>query len=638
MYGSIFGRLLAAIYWLINRVVGWHRLPALLAAANLGPYRDALRAHNLHSTSPDVIPENPATKTTPVPNAEFLYRRSSEGTFNDLTDPKLGPKMGAALTRFGRNMPLDRVYPEAEPRLLDPSPRVVSGRLLAGRDDANPFVPATTLNLLAAAWIQFMTHDWFHHTPGGPGNEFKVPIDKERNDSWPGGDPMLIRRTTADPTRIPGANDGPPTYLNDGSHWWDGSQVYGNDEKETADLRNKATVPGELFLTDKDQLPIDPTTQIQQSGLVDNWWIGLSLMHTLFAREHNAIVARLRVEYPEWADRNGDRLFHTARLINVALMAKIHTVEWTPAILAHPAIQIALDTNWWGIAGEKIKRLIGRISDDEIISGITGGATDHHGCPYSLTEEFVSVYRLHALMPDSIRIHRVGDGTFVREWTLPELVNQYIGNAFKDGDGNSVLDLDDVCYSFGITHPGLPVLHNYPKFLRQLSRPDPTAPGGALLLDLAAVDVMRDRERGVPRYNDFRELLRLPRRRTFAEITSNRQWQRELEEVYKHPDRVDLMVGMYAEDFPKGFGFSDTAFRIFILMASRRLESDRFFTSDYRPEIYTQVGMDWINANNMASLLLRHFPRVAPALRQVQNAFAPWPRIDDLLRDLTLKA
>ena len=50
------------------------------------------------------------------------------------------------------------------------------------------------------------------------------------------------------------------------------------------------------------------------------------------------------------------------------------------------------------------------------------------------------------------------------------------------------------------------------------------------------------------------------------------------------------MIGMYAEQKPKGFGFSDTAFRIFILMASRRLESDRFFTRDYRPEVYTQEG------------------------------------------------
>ena len=52
---------------------------------------------------------------------------------------------------------------------------------------------------------------------------------------------------------------------------------------------------------------------------------------------------------------------------------------------------------------------------------------------------------------------------------------------------------------------------------------------------------------------------------------------------------------MQAEKPPKGFGFSDTAFRIFILMASRRLKSDRFFTDDFRPEVYTQVGYDWVN-------------------------------------------
>jgi Animal haem peroxidase len=626
MISSFFYRLIALFYSVLNRLVAWHRLPAALAALNLGPYRDALRAKNLHSTSPDVIPENPATKMTPKPNAEYLYRRSSDGIYNDLTDPKFGPAMGAAHTRFGRNMPRDRVYPEAEPRLLDPSPRIVSCRLLAGRDDKHPFKPAETLNLLAASWIQFMTHDWFHHTTGRPGNEFQVSLDRERNDTWPDGDPMKIRRTPADPTRVPGANDGPPTYLNDGSHWWDGSQVYGNNEQETAALRAKAKHPGELLLV-HDLLPIDPATQQQQAGLVDNWWLGLSLMHTLFVREHNAIVSRLRVEYPEWAQGNGDRLFHTARLINVALMAKIHTVEWTPAILGHPAIQIALNANWWGVAGEKIKRLIGRISDDEVISGIPGAATDHHGCPYALTEEFVSVYRLHGLMPDSIRLHRVKDGSFVREWNVVDLLNEKVLNALDGG-----LTMDDVCYSFGIANPGAVVLHNYPKFLRELKRPQADAPGGYLLLDLAAVDVLRDRERGVPRYNDFRKLLRLPRRRTFDEITSNKEWARELEDVYKDVDRVDLMVGMYAEDFPKGFGFSDTAFRIFILMASRRLESDRFFTTDYTAKVYTQTGLDWIDANNMSSLLLRHFPGVSPALRQVKNAFAPWPRIDEMLR------
>ena len=62
-------------------------------------------------------------------------------------------------------------------------------------------------------------------------------------------------------------------------------------------------------------------------------------------------------------------------------------------------------------------------------------------------------------------------------------------------------------------------------------------------------------------------------------------------------DSVDLMIGLYAEPLPPGFGFSDTAFRIFILMASRRLKSDRFFTTDFTPRVYTQLGMDWIADN-----------------------------------------
>src|SRR3712207_7565752 len=36
----------------------------------------------------------------------------------------------------------------------------------------------------------------------------------------------------------------------------------------------------------------------------------------------------LRAEYPRWSD---DDLFDRARLINTAMLAKIHTVEWTPA-------------------------------------------------------------------------------------------------------------------------------------------------------------------------------------------------------------------------------------------------------------------------------------------------------------------
>ncbi len=69
-----------------------------------------------------------------------------------------------------------------------------------------------------------------------------------------------------------------------------------------------------------------------------------------------------------------------------------------------------------------------------------------------------------------------------------------------------------------------------------------------------------------------------------------------------------------AEPLPEGMGFSDTAFRIFLLMASRRLKSDRFLSQDYRPEIYTKQGIDWVEENTMKSIISRHFPSVAFAM------------------------
>ena len=102
---------------------------------------------------------------------------------------------------------------------------------------------------------------------------------------------------------------------------------------------------------------------------------------------------------------------------------------------------------------------------------------------------------------------------------------------------------------------------------------------------------------------------------------------RTLRDLYRNDiDRVDLLVGLLAEPVPQGFGFSDTAFRIFILMASRRLHSDRFFTVDFRPEIYTEFGMDYLNHTTMTDVLLRHHPELKGPLDGVKNPFGPWKK------------
>lgn len=182
--------------------------------------------------------------------------------------------------------------------------------------------------------------------------------------------------------------------------------------------------------------------------------------------------------------------------------------------------------------------------------------------------------------------------------------------------------MDDLFYSFGIAHPRAVILHNFPRGLQFYERED------GIIQDLAATDILRSRELGVPRYNEFRRVLHLKPIERFEDLTDNPKWREELRRVYEDDvELLDLTVGMYAEKFPAGFGFSDTAFRIFVIMASRRLNSDRFFTTHFNADVYSQAGLDWIADNDMSSVLKRHYPALAPALDGVKNAFAPWSRV-----------
>jgi hypothetical protein len=73
-----------------------------------------------------------------------------------------------------------------------------------------------------------------------------------------------------------------------------------------------------------------------------------------------------------------------------------------------------------------------------------------------------------------------------------------------------------------------------------------------------------------------------------------------------------------------GFAFSDTAFRVFVLIASRRLNCDRVFTEYYTSEVYSTAGMAWMDDNSMITVLLCHHPEPHTALAGLTNAFVPW--------------
>jgi hypothetical protein len=585
--------------------------------------REQLFARNL------VRPYGPSVKTAFVaepgePPMWVSRWRTPDGSWNYLkrdADGRHDPMVGAAGTRFFRNVGEDiglaAVYPRANPATDPVSVRQVSRSVFAPRGERT-LVPF--LNLWAAVWIQFMTHDWVSHGTGSDSETARIPLADDDPLRAFGTAHLTVRRTPADPTRRPGEEAMPPSHLNEVTHWWDGSQIYGSDAETLNGLRRFEG--GHLIVTDDGLLPVDPDLGTEHTGFVRNWWVAMGVIHTLFVREHNAICDRLAGAYPHWGD---EELFQTARLINAAVMAKIHTVEWTPAILPNQTLSEGMHANWYGaltaVFGGSRKKALEEIPiRNRELGGIIGNPQADFA-KYGLSEEFTAVYRLHSLLPDALRIFHVGQADPVddvpllrtRHTASPRLIDQH--------------GIDSIALSLGIQHPGALVHNNYPAALLDMSIP------GQPVIDLGALDLFRDRERGIPPYNQLRKELGLHRVPSFDELTEDPQLAATLRELYgQHPDGrdriddMDLLVGTLCEGHrPTGFGFGETLFQVFILNASWRLLGDRFFTDDFREEVYTREGLDWIDAVTMKSLLLRHFPALADtALANVRNAFEPW--------------
>lgn len=237
----------------------------------------------------------------PVPE-EFRDVRTADGSYNDPRDPTVGQ----AGTRFGRNMPLSEACPADDDVMLSPDPREISNRLLARQS----FIPASTINVLAAAWLQFMVHDWFGHGKNLKHNP--IDVDLADGDDWHER-PMHVPRTQFAPDEDEPTRASRDAFRNVMTHWWDGSQIYGSSQAEQDAMRRFEG--GLVKVRDDGHLELD-AEGIELTGLNDNWWLGLSLLHTLFHREHNAICAELKWAYP---DRDDEWLFQKARMVNAAL-------------------------------------------------------------------------------------------------------------------------------------------------------------------------------------------------------------------------------------------------------------------------------------------------------------------------------
>jgi hypothetical protein len=741
---------------------------------------------------------------------DLIRFRTLTGICNDIRNPL----MGSTHMPFARNVQPEATYPElgktelARNRhgdrlgLLKPDPQAISRILLTraqsapdrcraglgpeggGTDAQCDYKKAPFFNVLAAFWIQFMTHDWFSHLEEGRNAPEMMAVGCERPALGCRPDDRMDRGLVADSsdpsTFTHGGKEYPTrayrTTRNNVTAWWDASQIYGYDATSRRRVKRDPRDPARLLLVAAGQragagerqgyLPVfeaaDPITPQwagqEATAFPDNWSIGMSFYHTIFAREHNLFVDAFRAQAAatpdadsglrnparpdrviRYKDVTADELFEMGRLVVAAMIAKIHTTEWTPQLLYSEPLYLGMNGNWHGLfsgkdliegaltkittqvfgpseeakkagqwysvfaSGPGIFGLGGHVyADDAIFAKYdpkktdiwslknpdhVNGGINHFGSPFNFPEEFVTVYRLHPLLPDLIDFREWDKDANVIRSRVPvvETVRGRATPAMRErGLANWAL-------SMGRQRLGELTLQNHPMFLQNLELPRLGSATGKI--DVVALDLIRDRERGVPRFNEFRRQYGLKQLTSFDDFVDQRlakdaparveqaRLAKLLREVYgqhrcdaakvitvaqKNADGtpindclgksngsmvdniedVDTVVGWLAEFArPHGFAISETQFHVFILNASRRLFSDRFFTSSFRPEFYGHLGVQWVNDNGLGKVmeqgrpnghevevsplkrvLQRTVPELAPELASVVNAFDPWAR------------
>ncbi|CAN6448611.1 unnamed protein product [Victoria cruziana] len=580
----------------IDKMGLWHRLPVILGLFYLGLRRHLHQQYNLLNVGATPV----GLRFNPV---DYPYR-TADGEFND----PFQNEAGGEGTFFGRNMPPQ----DQKDSLMKPDPVVVATKLLARRkviDTGKQF------NMIAASWIQFMVHDWIDHLEETNQMELRAPASVASQCPLKS---FRFYKTKEVPT---GFYDIKTGHINIRTPWWDGSAVYGSTGAKLVKVR---TFEGGKLKVQEDGLLLHDEQGIALSGDVRNSWAGVSALQALFILEHNAVCGALKREYPYL---NDEELYRHARLVTSAVIAKVHTIDWTVELLKTDTMYAAMRTNWYGLLGKKFKESFGHLGNPELSGFIGMNKPENHGVPYSLTEEFTAVYRMHPLLPDSLLLRDINarPGTdksppVLEEVPMADLVG--LKGEKKLGEIGFTAQL----VSMGHQASGALELWNYPLFLRNLIAQNVDGSERPDHVDMPALEVYRDRERGVARYNQFRRnLLMVPIKR-WEDLTDDKEAIKVLREVYDDDiEKMDLLVGLMAEKKIKGFAISETAFFIFLLMASRRLEADRFFTSYFNEETYTKKGLEWVNTTEgLKDVIKRHYPKITETWLNASSAFSVW--------------
>ncbi|NXU94274.1 PERL Lactoperoxidase, partial [Xiphorhynchus elegans] len=324
--------------------------------------------------------------------------------------------------------------------------------------------------------------------------------------------------------------------LNAVTSFIDASTVYGSDGALARSLRN-LTSPLGLMATNQDFtdaglefLPFEnvtksvcvltnrsaniPCFKAGDKRVTEN--LGLSAMHTVFLREHNRLATELRALNPHW---EGEKLFQEARKIVIATIQVITYRDYLPLLLA-------TETTKWIPLYTGYKEDVDPSASNVFSLAFRFGHTSVRPFVSRLDDNFqplgsFSHVPLHLTFCATWRI--------IMEGGIDPLVRGMVVDPSKLMKQNQLVVEELQNHLFEQTE--------------------------VMGLDLAAMNMQRGRDHGLPGYNAWRGFCGLSQPQTleeFSEVLGNPKLAEKFLEVYGTADNIDVWIGAVAEPVVPG--------------------------------------------------------------------------------------
>ncbi len=422
--------------------------------------------------------------------------QSLDGTGNN----RVHPEWGVAGANYLRVAPANYADGVGVP-VSGPSARYLSNRVFA---DGGVTRPSERVTQWGTAWGQFLDHSFGLRV--GSNEQGLIPfVNGAPMEDFHSDIPVVpfARSAAAPGTGVTTPREQP----NELNSYLDAEAVYGTRPDRLAWMREGA----ELLMPDNLLPRRDARGDVATAPGADdpvgmgaravvtgddrgNENVSLTAVQTLFAREHNRIVALL----PSWLP--DEQRFQLARKVVIATQQHITYTEFLPALGVRlapyrgydPSVDATLSNEFATVGYRAHSMLRGNVLVKTEASRYSARQLDALRAKGALVVTRGS--RVEITIPPALGAFRP---ELVGEVQLGPLLQGLASQAQSRNDEQ----IDDVVRSLALTPPGC----------------EPNCP--TAIFDIAAIDVERGRDHGMPSYNELRKAYGLAPRASFQAIT-----------------------------------------------------------------------------------------------------------------------